>query len=159
MDLKKESSVQLMNTYAKILTELNERKVVRTYNSPVGDYAEWLVQEKLGLVLEGNSQKGYDAHDPTTGLRYQVKSRWERGAASVQSRALSVIRNYDDNQFDYLIIVIFDEEFGVKEAYMLPHDTVGTYARYRKHLNGHLLIALGTVLADENTKNIAQQLR
>ena len=89
--------------YAEILAELNSRKVVRTYNSPVGDYAEWLVAEKLGFVLEHNSQKGYDAYDPKTGLRYQVKSRWERGAASVQSRELNVIRYYDDNQFDYLI--------------------------------------------------------
>ena len=92
-----------MNMYAEILAELNSRKVVRTYNSPVGDYAEWLVAEKLGFVLEHNSQKGYDAYDPKTGLRYQVKSRWERGAASVQSRELNVIRYYDDNQFDYLI--------------------------------------------------------
>lgn len=61
MNIKNKSSVELMNLYAEILAELNRRNVVRTYNSPVGDYAEWLVAEKLGLVLEHNSQKGYDA--------------------------------------------------------------------------------------------------
>ena len=75
MDVKKESSIALMNLYAAILAELNERNVVGTYNTPVGDYAEWLVAEKLGFVLEHNSQKGYDALDPKTGLHYQVKSR------------------------------------------------------------------------------------
>ena len=84
-------------------------------------------------MLEHNSQKGYDARDPKTNLRYQIKSRWERGSATAKSRELNVIRNYDDNQFDYLIIVIFDDHFGVKEAYMLPHDAVKPYARYDKH--------------------------
>ena len=62
MNIKNKSSVELMNLYAEILAELNRRNVVRTYNSPVGDYAEWLVAEKLGLVLEHDSQKGYDAY-------------------------------------------------------------------------------------------------
>ena len=70
MSIQQKSSIELMNMYAEILAELNDRKVVRTYNSPVGDYAEWLVAEKLGFVLEHNSQKGYDAYDPTTGLCY-----------------------------------------------------------------------------------------
>ena len=148
-----------MNLYAEILTELNNRKVVRTYNSPVGDYAEWLVAEKLGFMLERNAQKGYDAYDPKTGFRYQIKSRWERGMASVQSRELNVIRNFDDKQFDYLIIVIFDAYFEVKEAYMLPHDVIKPYARYSKHQNGYILIAKGAVLADARTYNIAMQLR
>lgn len=159
MDVKTKSSIELMNAYAEILAELNERNVVRTYNSPVGDYAEWLVAHKLGLKLEHNSKKGYDAIDTKTGLRYQVKSRWERGAASAQSRELNVIRNFDDNQFDYLVIVIFDEHFGVKEAYMLPHDTVKPYARYNKHQNGYILHAIGTVLTDKNTQNITTELQ
>ena len=159
MDIRSKSSIELMNMYAEILAKLNSRNVVRTYNSPVGDYAEWLVAEKLGFVLEHNSQKGYDARDPKTNLRYQIKSRWERGSATAKSRELNVIRNYDDNQFDYLIIVIFDEHFEVKEAYMLPHDTVKPHARYDKHQNGYVLIAKGAVLADKDTQNITLQLR
>lgn len=158
MDIKEKSPIELMNLYAGILAELNDRKVVRTYNSPVGDYAEWLVAEKLGFVLMDNSQKGYDAYDPGTGLRYQIKSRWERGVATTQSRELNVIRNYDDNQFDFLIIVIFNGHFGIKEAYMLPHNIIKLYARYNKHQNGYILIANGDVLLDANTKNITAQL-
>lgn len=92
-------------------------------------------------------------------MRYQVKSRWERGAVSAQSRELNVIINYDENQFDYIIVVIFDEHFSVKEAYMLPHDTVKHYARYNKHQNGYILIAKSEVLTDKETKNITLQLR
>lgn len=70
-----------------------------------------------------------------------------------------MIGNYDDNQFDYLVVVIFDEGFGVQEAYMLPHDTVKPYARYNKHQNGYVLVAKGAVLLDKDTENITGRLR
>lgn len=159
MEVKNKSSIELMNLYAEILTELNDREVVRTYNSPVGDYAEWLVADKLGLKLEHNSKKGYDAYDTKTELRYQIKSRWERGKQTRHSRELNVIRNYNDNQFDYLIIVIFNEHFEVKEAYLLPHETIKLYARFSKHQNGYILIAKGDVLEDVNTINITTKLQ
>jgi len=154
MEIKDINPIELMNMYANILTELHKQKVVRTYNSPVGDYAEWLVSKKLGLKLEQNSEKGYDAHDPNSDVRYQIKSRWERGYPSIQSRELNVIRNYDENKFNYLIIVIFDEHFGVKEAYILPYAIIKLYARYNKHQNGYVLIAMGQVLMDERVINI-----
>jgi hypothetical protein len=33
---------ELLNHYTLILDELHERGIVRTFNSPIGDYAEWL---------------------------------------------------------------------------------------------------------------------
>jgi len=71
MPIKGKSSIELMNMYA----ELNSRNVVRTYNSPVGDYAEWLVAEKFGFVLEHNSQKGYDALDPKHVYQHDIKCK------------------------------------------------------------------------------------
>lgn len=149
----------LMNQYARILTELNDRHVVRTYNSPVGDFGEWLVSQKLGLTLERNSAKGLDAIGPD-GLRYQIKCRWERSDhPTVNSRELSVIRNLDENQFDYLIVVIFDRSFCIKEAYSIPHDIIQRYALYRRHVNGHILLADGPVLEDAAVENITHRLR
>ena len=149
----------LMNQYARILTELNDRHVVCTYNSPVGDFGEWLVAQKLGLTLERNSAKGLDAIGPD-GLRYQIKCRWERSDhPTVSSRELSVIRNLDENQFDYLIVVIFDRSFCIKEAYSIPHDIIQRYALYRRHVNGHILLANGPVLEDAAVENITHRLR
>ena len=34
-----------LKEYAVIIDSLKEAGIVRTYNSPVGDYAEWLVSE------------------------------------------------------------------------------------------------------------------
>ena len=65
-----------LKDYAARINSLYSAGVVRTYNSPVGDYAEWLVSTKLQLQLEKNSEKGYDAINVENGLRYQVKSRW-----------------------------------------------------------------------------------
>ena len=106
-----EQILALMNQYAAVLITLNERGVIRTYNSPVGDFAEWLVSQKLGLRLEKNSARGLDATG-SDGLRYQIKCRWERtDFPTPQSRELGVIRSLEKNQFDFLIAVIFDSTF------------------------------------------------
>ncbi len=77
--MTEEEVVSKIKDYASIINSLYSAGVVRTYNSLVGDYAEWLVSTKLNLHLEKTpiySEKGYDAMDAENGLRYQVKSRW-----------------------------------------------------------------------------------
>lgn len=111
-----EQILALMNQYAAVLITLNERGVIRTYNSPVGDFAEWLVSQKLGLRLE-------------------------------------------KNQFDFLIAVIFDSHFQVRAAYQIPHEIIPRYAVYRRHVNGHILLADGPILRDPATKDITHLLR
>ena len=122
-----EQILALMNQYAAVLITLNERGVIRTYNSPVGDFAEWLVSQKLGLRLEKNSARGLDATG-SDGLRYQIKCRWERtDFPTPQSRELGVIRSLEKNQFDFLIAVIFDSYFQVRAAYQIPHEIIPRY--------------------------------
>ena len=157
--MKNKTTVELLKMYSNILTVLNERKVVRTYNSPVGDYAEYLISKSLGLKLEKNSKKGYDAIDEETNIKYQIKSRWERNSVSKGSRKLSVIRNYEDNQFDFLIIVIFDAQFNVKNAYKLPHHIIKKYATHNTHQNGVILHSIGEFTKDSEAEDITGQLK
>ena len=157
-DLTTYSAEELLSLYAGVLKELNDRQIVRTYNSPVGDYAEWLVAEKLGLTLEKNANAGYDATD-SDNVRYQIKSRWARGKALSQRRKLNVIRNLDKHEFDVLIAVIFDEDFSVKAAYSIPYEHVGRMAKYNEHQNGHIITLLGKVLEDEMVEDITERLR
>ena len=42
-------TAELMSRYAQILEELRHRAVIRTRNSPVGDYAEFLFAKSFGL--------------------------------------------------------------------------------------------------------------
>lgn len=152
MEFKEMKTEELLNLYADILEELNERHVIRTHNSPVGDYAEWLVSKCMGLTLAPNSEKGFDASGK--GIRYQIKSRWVREDSGPQGRQLNVIRNYEDNQFDYLVAMIFDRRFHVKEAYQIPHELIKEYGRYSKHQNGYLLTIYGAILHDARVKHI-----
>jgi hypothetical protein len=62
----------LLAAHCAILDELRTRNILRSKNNPTGDYAEWLVPTKLGLRLENNSAKGWDATD-AAGVRYQIK--------------------------------------------------------------------------------------
>ena len=40
---------------------------------------------------------------------------------------LFIVRNYEEKQFDYLIAVIFGNDFEIVEAYKVPHDVIGEY--------------------------------
>ncbi len=147
---------ELLRCFANILDELKERKVVRTRNNPVADYAEWLVTQQLGLSLERSSKRGYDAIDQN-GKRYQIKSR--RLDPTNESKLLSVIRNLDTNEFDYLVGVLFNRDFTVKEAYKIPHSVIREHARFSEHVNGHLLHLQGEVLTAPGVENITEILR
>lgn len=57
-----------------LLAELRSRRVLRTNDPPVGDYAEWLVATAFAVPLEDNSAKSFDLQLPTYG-RLQVKAR------------------------------------------------------------------------------------
>lgn len=152
MDLKSLNDKELLQFYAKLMEELRDRKLIRSSNNPVSDYAEKIVCEKLKLSLTGKSSKGYDAIDENTGIRYQIKAR--RLTSHNTSRQLGVIRNLDQKLFDYLIAVIFDESFEPIEIWQIPLETIPKYARYSEHQNGHILVLTGKVLEDKTVTRI-----
>lgn len=142
-----QTTENLLNEWARIMTELRERGILRSSNNPVADYAEYIVAEKLHLQLTPNSNKSFDAIDPVTGIKYQIKSR--RNTRYNSSRILGVIRNLDTADFQYLIAVIFDENFNVLYMYKISKEIVKKYAKYNKHQNGHILRLDDSVLKDE----------
>ena len=156
VDVSKLTVEELLGCFADVMDELKARDVVRSYNNPTGDYAEWLVCQRLGLTAVRKSTKGYDATDPK-GRRYQIKSRRIHPANA--SRQLSAIRNLNDVQFDYLIAVIFDRNFQVAEVYKVPHEIIGLHARYRSHVNAHILHAQGDLLKASGVEDITEAFR
>jgi hypothetical protein len=143
--------LELLQSYYKILDELRARIIVRTSNSPIGDYAEWLVAKQLGLSLVANSNSGYDAVD-SSGVKYQIKGR--RVTARNRSRQLSAIRNLTHHDFDYLIAVIFNEQVVVEKVVKIPHEIIDKYSRFRKHVNAHILILQDDILTDPLTEDL-----
>jgi len=139
-ELKNLSVVQLLRLNASTIEELIYRGVVRTRNNPVGDYAEWLISSKLGLVLLENSQEGFDAVD-ANGVRYQIKSR--RHSRTNKSNQLGVIRNLENNPFDYLIAVVFDWDYSILFAIKMPITSIEGHAKFNEHQNGYILNLTG----------------
>ena len=151
MNLKNIEIKELLQLQSSIINELKARSVVRTKNNPLGDYAEWLVANALGLDLQSNSKAGYDGVSKD-GTRVQIKAR--RITPDNKSRQLGAIRNYAGKDFDVLAAVIFNEDFDVIDALLIPHDVVGEYANYREHVNAHILVLKGKILSDPRLKCI-----
>lgn len=149
--MKQTSTPSLLHHFADIIDELKRRGVVRTRNNPVADYAEWLAAQKLRLSLERKSRSGYDATNKK-GERFQIKSR--RLDPTNKSRQLSVIRNLSAGEFDYLIGILFDRDFTVKEAYRIPRRIIAKYAQFSEHQNGHILQLRGAVLKDQAVEDL-----
>lgn len=152
----KMSEKDLLLLNSEIMTELKNREVIRTRNNPIADYCEWLVAMKYKWKLENSSNQGFDAVD-NAGRRVQIKCRTAINGKG--SRQLGVIRSLDQNPFDYLIAIIFDEKIEVLNAYRISKTLIRKYARFSKHQNGHILILKGSILSDKNLVDITKKLR
>lgn len=155
-NLTKLTISELLSAHSAVLDELRHRNVIRSKNNPTGDYAEWLVSMKLGLTLETNSAKGFDATD-SLGLRYQIKGR--RITPENKSTQLCVIRNLDGKDFDFLIAVIFDKNWEVLYGAKIPHQSVLLLATSQQHANGHIMHLRPTVFDNPNIEDISHALR
>lgn len=154
MNLEELEAIDLLRLHAKATEELKRRKVVRTNNNPLGDYTEWLVAKQIKLNLSENSKAGYDAISDA-GVKFQIKGR--RVTPSNQSRQLSAIRNYDAKDFDWLVAVIFDQNFNVLNAYLVPHEVIGEYCPHRDHVNGRVVVMSGPIIRDGRVMEMSDQ--
>ncbi|HWI80716.1 MAG TPA: hypothetical protein VNT59_01735 [Ramlibacter sp.] len=139
-----------------MLDELRARSVVRSRNNPTGDYAEWLVTQKLGLKLVANSFKGYDATD-RRGRTYQIKGR--RAARGQTAPLLGTIRNYEAGDFDFLIAVVFEPNWEVRCAAKIAHGDLREFLKFREHVNGHNMRFSPSIFQDPRVKDISNELR
>lgn len=151
MELSKLTPKQLLQYHSSIIKELRRRDIVRTNNNPLGDYSEWLVAQTLKLTLAANSKQSFDAISDT-GERVQVKSC--RMTENNKTGRLSTIRHYEQEGFDYLVALLFDEDYSLLGAYKLSHALVGEYARYQPSVNGINLWMKGAIMQDERLEHL-----
>jgi hypothetical protein len=150
--LDKLNEKELLQLYCDLMEELRNHKIIRSGNNPVSDYAEKIVAERLNLTLSTGSNKGYDAFDEKSKLKYQIKSR--RLTRHNKSRQLGVIRNLNENLFDFLIAVIFDESLTPQEIWKIPNHLIAKYSRYSDHQHGNILVLTGKILEDKEVERI-----
>lgn len=112
---------ELAKAWASCMRVLQNRNLIRTSNTPVGDYAERVACARLGLQRMGFAEKSVDATD-AKGVRYQIKGR--RLTRKNRSRQLGAIRDIKDKPFDVLLAVFFDENLDLLEVWSIPHEVV-----------------------------------
>jgi hypothetical protein len=161
MDFEKLESASiddLFKLFNCVLDELRRRKIIRSKNNPVADYAELLAVKALDLRRENKSTTGFDATD-VDGLRYEIKGR--RLTDENESRQLSFIRGLDEKAqpFDYLVRILFKQDFTVFRACRVPVRTVHELAVHRKRENAWRFLLVDAVWARPDVKDITDPIR
>jgi hypothetical protein len=109
-DASRKDKRELLSDWVAIMRQLRDLGVIRTNNNPIGDIAEAIVCDHYGGQRGSFSQKGWDVKTPD-GERIQVKSR--RKTPHSKPTVLSPI---SDDEYDSLVVVIFNEDFQVTEG-------------------------------------------
>jgi hypothetical protein len=145
--LKRKGTKRLLRDWAAIMRELRRREAIRSENNPTGDLAEALVAEHFEVELEPSSTKGFDLCLPD-GTRVQVKGR--RRTLRSKPSHYGQMRNLDQDPFDDLVVVLFDEEFEVESCHRMPIAAVIRLARYSSHTNAWRLPLIKGARAEEH---------
>lgn len=132
INLDRLSASQLLQLHAHVIDELRERGVVRSANNPVADLAEYIFCRAFDWTQAEKSTPYADA-TCAAGKLYQVKGR--RLTQHNQSRQLSAMRDLPARGFHYLAGVLFNEDYSVARAALVPHKLVLANATFVPHTN------------------------
>jgi len=105
VDLNGFSVRELFALHRATLHELRARGIVRSGNSPQGDWAELLVATAYSGQLAPNSEKSWDVRTGD-GRRLQVKARVVEDGRPVGSKVTSPFRSWD---FDAVVSVLLSD--------------------------------------------------
>lgn len=155
MNIKDLTPRQLLNLYTEVLNELRKQEIIRSTNNPVADYAELLFEKGLDLKRTPKSTKGHDAISQT-GEKYEIKAR--RLTPHNVSRQLSALRGLNEGHFTYLAGILFNENFTVWKACLVPHATVLERSTYREHTNAWIFLLKDEVWSIPGVIDVTSQL-
>ena len=156
MDLSSLPPSALLALHAQVADELRSRGITRSSNNPTGDLAEYLFCKAFGWKQSGNSNPSVDAID-SGGIRYQVKGR--RITPYNNSRQLSAIRNLAGAHFDYLAGVLFNDDYTVMRAALIPYAIALERASFVKYTNSHKFLLRDDVWAAAGVRDVTSDLR
>ena len=143
----------LLRLHVAALGELRRRGVLHTANTPTGDLAEYLFCSALSWERAAKSQKGFDAIDGDR--RFQIKGR--RMDSPKASRQLSAIRNPE--AFEALAAVLFDEDYCVLRAAIIPSAVVQERLSFVQHTNSNRFMLSDNVWEDKRVEDVTAKLR
>jgi hypothetical protein len=156
MDLSGLAPSALLALHAQVSDELRSRGITRSSNNPTGDLAEYLFCKAFGWKRSGNSNPSVDATD-SGGIRYQVKGR--RITRFNNSRQLSAIRNLAGGHFDFLAGILFNEDYTVMRAALVPHSVALERAVFVEYTNSHKFMLRDDVWSVAGVRDVTTELR
>src|SRR5580704_157447 len=155
-DLRNLTPTELLKLHAQVSEELRERGVVRSSNNPTGDLAEYLFCKAFGWTQAGNSHANVDAIG-SDGTRYQIKGR--RITRYNNSRQLSAIRDLGGGHFDLLAGVLFNEDYVVMRAALIPHAVAIERAKFVERTNSHRFLLHDDIWNAPGVRDVTAELR
>ncbi len=152
------SPEELLALYGRIVEELLSRGVVRSTNNPVADYSEYLVARAFNLTLVANANIGFDAIGDDD-VRYQVNAR--RLTPRNGSRQLGFIRGLEaaDDPFDVLVGILFETDFRIRRAALIPIEVVRERAARVDYVNGWRFILGDAVWSVTTVRDVTDAIR
>ena len=156
MNLSELTPMQLLAFHAKLTDELRDRGITRSSNNPTGDLAEYLFCKGFGWTQAGNSHANVDAV-ASDGKRYQIKGR--RLTRHNKSRQLSAIRDLHGGHFDFLAGVLFNEDYSVFRAALIPHSVALDRCTFVELTNSHKFMLRDDVWNAEGVQDVTQELQ
>ena len=152
MDLKKlsvEDLLKLISPSSNVIQELRKRGVLRTKNivGEVGEYYAIKFYNKIdsniyaskkklpNLTLAGKTTKNVDALS-RDGKIYSIKCVSSHNGTTGSFWNPEGIRN-NEKTFDYLIIVILDEQYGVDKMLELNWDDFMKHKSFNSRMNNY----------------------
>ena len=155
-DLDALDAPALLALHAAVSRELRRRGITRSANAPTGDLAEALFCRAFGWTMAQKSEAGADAVDGA-GRPVQIKAH--RLTVENGSRQLGQIRNLPAKAFDTLAAVLFDEDYRVVKAALIPHERVVEKATYVKHTNSWRFLFRDSVISLAGVDDVTLKLQ
>jgi hypothetical protein len=156
MNLSDLSPPELLALHAKVADELRTRGITRSANSPTGDLAEYLFCKAFGWTQAGNSRANIDAVSPD-GVRYQIKGR--RITRYNSSRQLSAIRDLAGAHFEFLAGVLFNEDYSIMRAALIPRTVAVERASFVERTNSHRFLLRDDIWNAPGVRDVTAELR
>jgi len=147
---------QLLLLHTQIGEELRTRGVLRSANNPTGDLSEYLFCKAFQWKQAENSHANVDAVD-ADGTRYQIKGR--RITRYNKSRQLSAIRDLDGAHFDFIAGVLFNADYTVMKAALIPHVIAVERATFVERTNSHKFLLRDDVWNASGVRDVTMELR
>jgi hypothetical protein len=154
--LQEMKAAELLKLHAEINEQLRARGILRSANNPTGDLAEYLFCKAFSWQQANNSVRGYDATD-SKGTRYQIKAR--RVHRRTKSRELSAIRDLAKGNFDILAGILFDDDYNVIRAALIPRAVIEARSQYSAYTRSNRFMLRDEIWLLDGVKDVTDKIR